>query len=237
MGGKRVHSFRQFRKAGLELLRADRFTARSTDRRLGRGIVREVASREAPDYPGQLRETLLGLWFSGEVSATLLVRLCLLITKSKGVGVEDLARELKHDRNSSRVVYKVLRGDDVRRDCLHYTKIAVRARNGRTATKEFVPTVPFYEVLARKWRGEESEIMLHRGQPHLLCDNYHTHEIVTQHGPDAVIPARLFIDGAKLDNQASTLNVHRLRHVPTRPRLPKRAPRWPQQGPKTGRAL
>mgnify|MGYP005699429251 CR=1 FL=1 len=60
--------------------------------------------------------------------------------------------------------------------------------------------------------------MLHRGKTNLLCDNFHTHELVERFGADAVMPGRLFIDYAKLDNKASTLNVQRLCHAPPAPR-------------------
>ena len=130
------------------------------------------------------------------------MRLCFLITRSEGAGVGDLAREMKHDRNYSKTVYELLGGNDVRRDCIHHTMMPVNVRKGTLAERQLVPNIPFYEVLARRFATDESALLRHRGAPHLLCQNFHDHDVVRKWGADAVIPARLFADYAKLDNQA-----------------------------------
>eukprot|EP00959_Pyramimonas_sp_CCMP1952_P403929 8464093-Pyramimonas_sp.AAC.1 len=86
------HVFKRFRKSAEELLKAAKFVGTRRDRKLASAALRNNA--DTSDYPKMLRHTLLGLFFTGELTATLLVRLCFLITRAGGDGVSDLGREL-----------------------------------------------------------------------------------------------------------------------------------------------
>eukprot|EP00959_Pyramimonas_sp_CCMP1952_P167588 3502626-Pyramimonas_sp.AAC.1 len=94
------------------------------------------------------------------------------------------------------------------------TPMPINSKKGRLATRQPVATIPFYEVLARTFKVDEPTLLMHRSQPELLCKNFYDHAVVRQVGADLCIPARLFIDYAKLDGQASTLNMSRLRQTP-----------------------
>ena len=63
--------------------------------------------------------------------------------------------------------------------------------------------------------------MMHADDSKLLCDNFYKHETVLQNGSEACFPIRLFVDGAKLDEGATTLNIRM--HVC----IARRAPQHP----------
>ena len=60
------------------------------------------------DHPQKLRAFLLGLFYSGEISAVLIVKLSLLITRAGGKGLEDLGRDIKHSKNSTRLMVMIM---------------------------------------------------------------------------------------------------------------------------------
>ena len=94
MGGKRK-SFKEFRAAGGRLLLRRWNPPRPSAARKAASQLR-VASEA--DHPQKLRAFLLGLFYSGEISAVLIVKLSLLITRAGGKGLEDLGREIKHSK-------------------------------------------------------------------------------------------------------------------------------------------
>ena len=232
-------SLKQFRKSAHERLRAQAGSCSSIRSERRRAAKIDAARGPAgPDYPQLLRDNLLGLFFGGELSAAKLVKLCMLIERSKGAGVDDLARDIKYDKNAAAVVCKSLGGCDVRRHCLHHTVMPVNTRRGRLADRQAVATVPFYEVVALRFARDEALLFRHREQPDLLCDNFYDHDVVKGSTPELVMPMRLFVDYATLDGQATTLNIPRLRlHPPTRAKDPEGpggsqyGPGGPQDGP------
>eukprot|EP00959_Pyramimonas_sp_CCMP1952_P357306 7481828-Pyramimonas_sp.AAC.1 len=69
---------------------------------------------------------------------------------------------MKHNRNASPAVYKLLGGTEVERQLLHYTEIPCNTRKGRTGSRTLVPSVPFYEVISRSFEREEAALLKHR---------------------------------------------------------------------------
>eukprot|EP00959_Pyramimonas_sp_CCMP1952_P027866 584631-Pyramimonas_sp.AAC.1 len=67
--------------------------------------------------------------------------------------------------------------------------------------------VPFHEALSRSFSRHPQEYLKHLGDPDSLAGSFHNHPSVRRYGAQRCIPLRMFVDGAKLDEQASQLNM------------------------------
>lgn len=162
--------------------------------------------RPWPTYAaGGFRRLLISLYLAGDMSAKRIVRIAHLATKSGATGCEDFARNIKHDRNCARLMRTALKYKQVQAEFLHATCMPVnngRRASVRRAVRQDVSTIPVFEVFSRQFSKEPGTFLKHRADPDLLCDNFHSHELVTQHGGDYGIPCRLFADFAVLDREA-----------------------------------
>eukprot|EP00959_Pyramimonas_sp_CCMP1952_P056515 1180032-Pyramimonas_sp.AAC.1 len=131
------------------------------------------------------------------MSAQRAVRIAYLATQSGSTGCEDFARDVKHNKNCARLLNSVLHCDEVRAECLHSTTMPVcKGRGDRRAHRDQVTTIPVFEVFARQFSMDPGSFLLHRKDPDSLCDNFHSHDLVSKHGADQGIPCRLFADFA-----------------------------------------
>ena len=87
------------------------------------------------DAPEALRRALLGLYLSGNIPASMLVRLAYLITKAGGRGVGNLGRDLKHNKNAARLVTKCLGTDVLKQECLQFFDIPQSQGKGKAAQR------------------------------------------------------------------------------------------------------
>eukprot|EP00959_Pyramimonas_sp_CCMP1952_P457931 9475775-Pyramimonas_sp.AAC.1 len=153
---------------------------------------------------------MIGLYLSGRLTACMLVRLSRLITNAGGAGVEDLARDLVHSRNSTRVVQNALGTETVARECILYVPVPQRVKKARDKRAEILPlpVLPFYEPLAILYRAKPDQFLAHRTDPSILCESFWDHELVKLYGGRNCIPIRLFIDYARMDLPNPALNTH-----------------------------
>lgn len=165
---------------------------------------------------GEFRRLLINLYLSGEMSAQRVIRIAYLATKSGASGCEQFGKDIKHNKNCARLLHHVLRYDEVRAECLHTTTMPLGrgGRRKRQAVLKEVSTIPVFEVFARQFSKEPETFLEHRKDPDLLCDNFHSHDLVSKYGAGQGIPCRIFADFAVLDGQATQLNIQRLRRTP-----------------------
>ncbi len=150
------------------------------------------------------------MYLAGRLTAKLLLELCTLITQAGGIGVRDLARELRHGKNAARCVAQRVGIDTIKRECLVYYPIPQHARKGKPTKILPLPIIPFHEALSRSFAKKPEEFLKHVQHPECLAPNFYKHPSVIKYGADRCIPLRLFIDYAKLDQAVSTLNVLQL---------------------------
>ena len=165
---------------------------------------------DSVNHAAELRNMLVNLFLDGALTSSMLVELSLKITRTGGVGVEDFARDLQHKKNSYKVVDNVIGRHIIKQECLIYPVIPQNVRRGKKAKRVRLAMLPFYEVMSREFKKHTAEYMVHASDPTLLCDNFHRHLVVQEHGSARCLPIRLFVDYAKLDNQVSTLNIAKL---------------------------
>ena len=154
---------------------------------------------------GGFRRMLINMYLSGEMTAKKVVRIAFLAMKSGATGCEEFAKDIKHDRNCSRLLRSVLRFEEVASECLHSTEMPVnrsRPELKRRAVRKSVSTIPVFEVFARQFSRDPHSFLAHRTDPDLLCDNFYSHDLVSRYGAHQGIPCRIFADFAVLDRQA-----------------------------------
>ena len=138
------------------------------------------------------------MYLAGRLTAKLLLELCTLITHAGGIGVQDLARDLR------------VGIDTIKRECLVYYPIPQNAKKGRPTKILRLPIIPFHEALSRSFAKKPEEFLKHVKHPECFAPKFYNHPSVIKYGADRCIPLRLFIDYAKLDQAVSTLNVRQL---------------------------
>ena len=130
------------------------------DRREARAIGNDLLQQRSPENAAMaLRMKLLKMYLQGTMSAKTLVELADLITSANGEGMQDLARKLKHSKNSHRVVSKFLGIDIIKQECIMELKIP---QNVHEASAELLPldiilvpsafTTPAFPFFGHVWR-------------------------------------------------------------------------------------
>ena len=149
----------------------------------------------------------MNMFLAGHLTATRLIELCGLITKAGGCGVADLGKELGMSKNAARRVGSVIGLPIIKNECLQFYSVPQHARKGQRAKKLPMPFLPFYEALSRSFARHPDEYIKHVREPSSLTPSFYSHPSVQELGAHRCIPLRLFVDGAQLDKQVSTINI------------------------------
>ena len=154
-----------------------------------------------------LRDKLMRMFLAGELTASLLVELSILITQAGAHGLEDLGDHLSSTKNAARRVARLAGLDVIKEECIQTFNVPQRGKKSQMAKPQPMAFVPFHEALSRSFARYPEEFLKHVREPESLAENFYKHPSVREFGADRCIPLRLFVDGAKLDEQASQINI------------------------------